>query len=82
MSVVKCVLLFHLLVNHFYKQKQKLYLKNKCFLNETNYKQYKNLFEGIKLKSKQNNVSLLLIKYHNNAKQTWETIKTVTSKQN
>ena len=65
------------------KQKQKLYikyLKNRTFLNETNYKNYKNLFERIKLKSKQNHFSLLLIKYQNNAKKTWETIKTAIGK--
>ena len=38
------------------------------------------MFEVIKLKSKQNHFSLLLIRYQNNAKKTWETIKTAIGK--
>ena len=56
------------------------YLKNKTFLNEVNYKKYKNLFEGVKNQSRKQHFSSLLIKYQGNAKQTWETIKNAIGK--
>ena len=65
------------------KQKQKLYikfLKHKTFSNEQKYKNYKNLFEKIKAKSKRNYFSDILEKNQNNAKETWKVIKEVTGK--
>ena len=65
------------------KRKQKLYekfLKNKTFKNEQNYKKYKHLFERIKLASRKQHFSSLLLKHQNNAKKTWDTIKEAIGK--
>ena len=65
------------------KRKQKLYdkfLKHKTEINETNYKNYKNLFESIKFKSKKNYYAQLILKYQNNIKKTWQAIKEITGK--
>ena len=62
------------------KRKQKLYekfLKRKTIRNEENYKNYKKLFESIKLKSKANYYKDQLDKYQNNIKKTWDVIKEV-----
>ena len=65
------------------KRKHKLYdkfLKRKTYTNETNYKNYKNLFETIKFKAKKLYYSNLIIKYQNNIKKTWQVIKEVIGK--
>ena len=48
--------------------------------NEQRYKQYKNLFEKIKMNSKKNYFSRLLSQHKNNAKKTWDTIKEAIGK--
>ena len=53
------------------KQKQRLYtkfLKNRNQKNETEYKNYKKLFESIKRRLKKLHLSKLLLKYKNNIK--------------
>ena len=65
------------------KKKQKLYdkfLKNKTYQNEINYKNYKNLFETLKFKSKKNHYAKLITKYKNNSKKTCQVIKEITGK--
>ena len=65
------------------KQKQKLYikfLKNKSTRNETNYKNYKNLFEKIKNNSKKNHYSSLILQYQGNVKKTWSIMKEIIGK--
>ena len=65
------------------KQKQKLYikyLKSKTFNNEQKYKSYKNLFERIKFKSKQNYFASRLKKHQYNARETWKVIKEATGR--
>ena len=65
------------------KQKQKLYtkfLKHRTFANEKNYKNYKNLFEKLKLKSKKNYYSALFKKYEDNARMEWKIMKEITGK--
>ena len=47
------------------KRKQKLYLK---FLKQKTYKNYKNIFERVKQRSKKNYFANLLTKHQNNAK--------------
>ena len=62
------------------KRKQKLYekfLKRKSTRNEDNYKNYKRLFESIKLRSKAKYYKDCLDKYQNNVKKTWDVIKEV-----
>ena len=62
------------------KKKQKLYekfLKRKTPRNEDNYKNYKRLFESVKLKSKANYYKESLDKYQHNIKKTWDVIKEV-----
>ena len=62
------------------KRKQKLYekyLKRKTPQNDLIYKNYKRLFETIKLKSKTNYFNERLLKYQNNVKKTWDVIKEV-----
>ena len=62
------------------KRKQKLYekfLKRKTPRNEDNYKNYKRLFETIKLKSKTNYYNERLNNYQNNVKKTWDIIKEI-----
>jgi hypothetical protein len=64
-----------------YKQKLYIkYLKNKTIKYETEYKNYKNLFEKIKKKAKQLHYSSLFKKYLNNSKKTWQLIKEITGK--
>ena len=65
------------------KQKQKLYikfLKSKNPEDELIYKNYKNLFEKLRKKSKQNYYSNLLEKHKDNAKQRWQILKEITGK--
>ena len=60
------------------KNKQKLYiryLKSRTFVNETKYKNYKNLFERIKNASKKQHFTFLLKKYQNDAKKYLENYK-------
>ena len=67
----------------FSKQKQKLYikfLKSKNPEDELIYKNYKNLFEKLRKKSKQNYYSNLLEKHKDNAKQRWQILKEITGK--
>ena len=62
------------------KRKQKLYekfLKHKTPISEEIYKNYKRLFESIKLKSKTNYFQSRLSQYKNNIKKTWDIIKEV-----
>ena len=70
-------------LNKSAKQKQKLYikfLKHPTYVNETKYKDYKNLFEKIKNKSKIQHFSSLLKKHQNNSKETWKVMKEVIGK--
>ena len=65
------------------KQKQKLYikfLKSKNPEDEFIYKNYKNPFEKLGEKSKQNYHSNLLEKYKDSAKQRWQILKEITGK--
>ena len=61
------------------KRKQRLY--NKILKNrnkkkkETEYKNYKNLFEAIKKRFKKNHFSKLTLTFKNNIKKTWEIIE-------
>ena len=78
--------MFHLFRRHFKNMctkvvKHKLYdkfLKRKTYTNEQIYKNYKNLFETLKFKSKNNYYSKLISK--NNLKNTWSVIKEVIGK--
>ena len=66
------------------KTKQRLYikfLKNKSAESEEKYKNYKNLFEKLKIKSKKNYYASLLNKYKYDTKQTWQVMKEITGKQ-
>ena len=63
------------------KQKQKLCIK--CFKSknpedELIYKNYKNLFEKLRKKSKQNYYSNLLEKHKEYVKQRWQVLKEIT----
>ena len=63
------------------KQKQKLYikfLKSKNPEDELIYKNYKNLFEKLRKKSKQNYYLSLLEKHKDNAKNRWQVLKEIT----
>ena len=65
------------------KQKQRLYikyLKNKIEVSENTYKNYKNIFEKLRKKSKQPYYSSLIEKYKYNSKKTWEVMKEITGK--
>ena len=65
------------------KQKQKLYikyLKKKTYETEMQYKNYKNLFEKLKRKAKQNHYTKLISKYQNDSKKTWQVLKEITGK--
>ena len=65
------------------KQEQKLYikyLKNKTYEAETQYKDYKNLFEKLKRKAKQRHYSALVSKYSHDSKKTWRILKEITGK--
>ena len=48
---------------------------------ELEYKNYKNLFEAIKKRSKKLHYSKLIIKYKENIKKTWSVIKQVIGKE-
>ena len=57
------------------KCKQRLYnkfLKNRSEKIETKYKNYKNLFEAIKKRSKKNHFSKLILIFKKNITKTWE----------
>ena len=63
------------------KTKIKLYIKfvkSKNPEDELIYKNYKNLFEKLRKKSKQNYYSYLLEKHKDNAKQRWQILKEIT----
>ena len=65
------------------KKKQRLYikfLKIKTPESEKKYKDFKQLFEKLKKKSKKLYYSSLLNKYQNNSKKTWEVMKELTGK--
>ena len=65
------------------KQKQKLYikfLKHPTYHKELTYKNYKNLYEKIKNKSRIQHFSSLLHKYQNNSIQRWKVIKEAINK--
>ena len=47
---------------------------------ESEYKNYKNLFEKIRKKSKKSYYSSLIKKYENNPKKTWLIMKEITGK--
>ena len=60
------------------KRKQRLYTKfllNRNQKNETEYKNYKKLFESIIRRSKKLHLSKLIPKYKSNIKETWQIIK-------
>ena len=66
------------------KTKQRLYikfLKNKSAKSEEKYKNYKNLFEKFKIKSKKNYYASLLDKYKYDTKQAWQVMKEIIGKQ-
>ena len=66
------------------KTKQRLYikfLKNKSAESEEKYKNYKNLFEKLKIKSKKNYYASLLNKYKYDTKRTWQVMEEITGKQ-
>ena len=66
------------------KTKQRLYikfLKNKSAKSEEKCKNYKNLFEKLKIKSKKNYYASLLNKYKYDTKRTWQVMKEITGKQ-
>ena len=65
------------------KQKQKLYIKffkSKNPEDELIYKNYKNLFEKLRKKSRQSYYSNLLEKHKDNVKQRWQVLKEITGK--
>ena len=65
------------------KTKQRLYikfLKNKSAESEEKYKNYKNLFEKLKIKSKKNYYASFLNKYKYNTKRTSQVMKEITGK--
>ena len=55
-------------------------MKQKTYKNEKRYKNYKNIFERIKQRSKKNYFANLLTKHQNNAKKLWQTIKEAIGK--
>ena len=66
------------------KRKQRLYdkiLKTRNQKSELEYKNYKNLFETIKKRSKKLHYSKLIIKYKENIKKTWSVIKEAIGKE-
>ena len=66
------------------KTKQRLYikfLKNKSAESEEKYKNYKNLFEKLKIKAKKNYYASLLNKYKYDTKRTWQVMEEITGKQ-
>ena len=56
-------------------------MKNRNQKNETEYKNYKKLFESIKKRSKKLHLSELILKYKNNIKKTWQIIKETVGKE-
>ena len=63
---------------------QRLYiksLKSKSTESEEKCKNYKNLFEKLKIKSKKNYYASLLNKYKYDTKRTWQVMKEITGKQ-
>ena len=56
-------------------------MKNRNQKNETEYKNYKKLFESIKRRSKEPHFSKLMLKYKNNIKKTWQIIKEAIGKE-
>ena len=65
------------------KCKQLLYekfLKNRNSLNESEYKNYKKLFDSVKLYAKKLHYLNLITKYKNNIEKTWEVIKYLIEK--
>ena len=65
------------------KKKQGLYqklLKTRTEKNESEYKNYKKLFESVKKRSKKLYFSSLIMKYQNNIKKCWNVIKDVIGK--
>ena len=66
------------------KTKQRLYiefLENKNAESEEKYKNYKNLFEKLKINSKKNYYASLLNKYKYDTKLTWQVMKEIIRKQ-
>ena len=66
------------------KRKQRLYtrfLKNQNQKNETEYKNYKKVFESIKRSSKKIHFPKLVLKYTTNNKKTWQIIKEAIGKE-
>ena len=66
------------------KTKQRLYikfLKNKSAESDKRYKNYKNLFEKFKTKSRKNYYDPLLNKYKFDTKRRWQVMKEITGKQ-
>ena len=67
------------------KRKHRLYdkfFKNRNEKNETEYKNYNNLFEAIKKRSKMNHFSKLTLAFKNNIEKTSEIIKDSFAKVN
>ena len=65
------------------KRKQHLYekfLKSRNYKNEKAYKMYKNLFEKLKLQSKNIHFQNKLKQYENNIKNTWKIMKIIIDK--
>ena len=66
------------------KRKQRLYTKFLKIRNqkrETEYKNYKKLFESTKRRSKKLHFSKLILKHKNNIKKTWQIIKKAIGKE-
>ena len=65
------------------KKERRLYqefLKTITEKNESEYKNYKKLFESVKKRSKKLHFSRLILKYQNNIKKTWNVIKDAIGK--
>ena len=66
------------------KRKQKLYakfLKKRNEKTEKDYLDYKKLFESLKKRSKKMHYSILILKYKDNIKKTWQVIKEALGKE-
>ena len=66
------------------KTNQRLYitfLKNKSTKSAEKYKNYKNLFEKLKIKFNKNYYNSLLNKYKYDTTRTWQVLKEITGKQ-
>ena len=62
------------------KKKQRSYekfLRNRNPEKKLNHKQYKTLFESLKMKSKKNNYSVFVNSYKYNIRKTWEVMKEI-----